>query len=49
MEARQASIESRISARIFQAGEGTPPPAAPERSRPPRAPESPQRRRPGLY
>ncbi len=49
MEARPASVETRISARIFQAGQAPPPPASPGKGRPPRAPESPLRRRPGLY
>ena len=49
MEARPASMESRLSPGIFQAGEAPPPPAVPERGRKPRAPETPVRRRPGLY
>jgi len=38
---------ARIGARIFQTRDA--PPAAPDRKRPPLAPQSPVRRRPGLY
>jgi hypothetical protein len=48
MEARTTPVENRVVPRVLQAGEPAPPPA-PDRSRPPHAPESPGRRRPGLY